>query len=66
MTYNEYTNLWLAGKTIHKANVRGDRMVLEFEDGTALDYSESDGGCSCWSLLKANGDYIDFEEGCAK
>ena len=66
MTYEENTNLWLVGKTIRKANVSGHGVVLEFEDGTNLDYSASDGGYSCWGLHIANGDYVHFEEGEAK
>ena len=54
MTYAEETNLWLAGKTIKKADVSGHRVVLDFEDGSRLDYSASDGGYSCWSKLRAN------------
>jgi len=66
VTYCENTNLWLAGKTIRKADVNGHGVVLEFEDGTSLDYSASDGGYSCWGLLAANGDHVHFEEGGAK
>ena len=66
MTYAENTNRWLAGKTIRKADVSGYNIVLEFEDGTVLDYSASDGGYSFWGLHTSNGDPIRFEEGGAK
>ena len=66
MTYNEYTDLWLTGKTIRKSYVKGDRMVLKFEDGTAIDYSASDGVYSDWSLITADGNYIDFKDEEAK
>ena len=66
MTYEENTNLWLVGKTIRKAAVSGDGVVLEFEDGTNLNYEATDGGYSCWGLYTANGDYVHFEEGGAK
>jgi hypothetical protein len=63
VTYAEKTNLWLAGKTIRKADVSGGGMVLEFEDGSVLDYFASDGGYSCWGLRTAAGDRVRFEEG---
>lgn len=66
MTYEENTNLWLAGKTIRKAVVSGYCVVLEFEDGTSLNYSASDGGYSLWELFTADGNNVHFEEVGAK
>lgn len=66
MTYAENTNLWLVGKTIRKADISGHGMVLEFEDGTNLNYEASDGGYSCWGLHTADGNHVHFEEGGAK
>lgn len=66
MTYDENTNLWLAGKTIRKADVRGRSVMLEFEDSTKFAYWVSGGGCSIWELLTANGGPIHFEEGGAR
>lgn len=63
MTYEENTNLWLVGKTIRKANVSGHCVVLEFEGGTSLRYSASDGGYSCWGLYTADGNHVHLEEG---
>ena len=66
MTYEENTNRWLAGKTIRKAAVSGGGVVLEFEDGTNLNYEASDGGYSCWGLYTAAGDHVHFEEESSK
>ena len=65
MTYEENTNMWLVGKTIRKADVSGGGVVLEFEDGTGLNYEASDGGYSCWGLHAAAGGRVHFEEGAA-
>ena len=50
MSYEENTNKWLAGRTIKNADVDGHGILLEFEDGSILDYKSSDGGYSCWSM----------------
>ena len=50
MTYVEITNRWLIGKTIKRADISGYAMVLEFEDGSRLDYDASDGGYSSWGM----------------
>ena len=67
MTYEDKTNQWLVGRTIKKAKVTGDDILLEFTDGSKLSYNASDGGCSMWGCYTANGENVlHFVEGGAK
>ena len=50
MTVREINN-YLIGKTITKADVDGFGIVLEFEDGSSLVYSASDGGYSSFDIV---------------
>ena len=40
----------LIGKTIVWAQIGGYGVELKFSDGSILDYSSSDGGCSSWEI----------------
>lgn len=52
MTYKEETKIALENKKIIIAEVTGSGVYLKLDDGTILDYSASDGGYSCWDILK--------------
>ena len=42
----------MIGKRIEKIKITGDSVWIVLEDGTALDYTASDDGDSCWTIFK--------------
>ncbi|MBQ1294311.1 MAG: hypothetical protein IIY21_09745 [Clostridiales bacterium] len=52
MTYEEQTKIALENKKIIEAEVTGSGVSLKFADGTIFNYLASDGGYSCWEVLK--------------
>lgn len=41
----------LIGKTIVWAEIDGFGITIKFNDGSVLDYSSSDCGCSSWEII---------------
>lgn len=52
----------MIGKRIEKIEITGDSVWIVLEDGTCLDYTASDNGYSCWTILKVSGDFEETNE----